>query len=61
LIQPSSVGFSLKKAMLLLEEQFIKAALKETKGNRTKAAELLELSSRALLYKIKEYGIDPDS
>jgi len=27
-------------------------------GNRSRAAELLELSYRALLYKIKEYGID---
>jgi hypothetical protein len=26
-------------------------------GNRTRAAELLEISHRALLYKIKEYGI----
>ncbi len=61
LVNPRSVGFSLKKAMVQLEAQFIKAALKETKGNRTKAAELLELSPRALLYKIKDYGIDGDA
>jgi len=28
-----------------------------TGGNKTKAAELLEISHRALLYKIKEYGL----
>ena len=28
-----------------------------TRGNKTKAAELLEISHRALLYKIKEYGL----
>ena len=33
----------------------------QTRGNRTRAAELLEISHRALLYKIKEYGIDPDA
>jgi len=52
---------SLKRAMLALEERYIRAALKRTHGNRTRAAEVLELSHRALLYKIKEYGIDPDA
>ena len=54
-------GLSLKKAMRELEETFIKAALRRTKGNRTRAAEILEISHRALLYKIKEYGVDPDA
>ncbi len=52
---------SLKRAMRTLEENFIRAALKRTRGNRTRAAEVLEISHRALLYKIKEYGIDPDA
>ncbi len=52
---------SLKVAMRQLEESYIRAALRRTKGNRTRAAELLDLSHRALLYKIKEYGIDPDA
>jgi two-component system, NtrC family, response regulator AtoC len=52
---------SLKRAMRTLEETFIRAALRRTKGNRTRAAEVLEISHRALLYKIKEYGIDPDA
>jgi two-component system response regulator AtoC len=49
---------SVKRAFRALEEQFIRAALDRTAGNRTRAAELLDLSYRALLYKIKEYGID---
>jgi two-component system response regulator AtoC len=52
---------SLKRAMRQLEESYIRAALRRTKGNRTRAAEVLEISHRALLYKIKEYGIDPDA
>ena len=55
------MAFSLKRAMAELEETFIKAALRRTRGNRTRAAELLEISHRALLYKIKDYGIDPDA
>jgi len=49
---------SVKRAFRALEEQFIRAALDRTGGNRTRAAELLDLSYRALLYKIKEYGIE---
>jgi two-component system response regulator AtoC len=44
-----------------LEETFIRAALRQTRGNRTRAAELLEISHRALLYKLKDYGIDADA
>ncbi|MBL8914647.1 MAG: sigma-54-dependent Fis family transcriptional regulator [Archangium sp.] len=58
---PDSMQFSLKRAITTVEEQFIKAALRQTRGNRTRAAELLEISHRALLYKIKDYGIDPDA
>jgi len=48
---------SIKKASKLLEMTLIKRALKRTKGNHTHAARLLEISHRALLYKIKEYEI----
>ncbi len=57
---PEAMAYSLKRAVRTLEEQYIRTALRRTKGNRTRAAELLEISHRALLYKIKEYGIDPD-
>ena len=49
--------YSIKKAAKSLEVNLIKKALIRTKGNHTHAARLLEISYRALLYKIKEYGI----
>ena len=49
---------SVKRAFRSLEEQLIREALERTGGNRTRAADLLDLSYRALLYKIKEYGIE---
>ncbi len=52
--------YSIKKASKSLEMNLIKKALKKTKGNHTHAARLLEISHRALLYKIKEYGIAED-
>jgi two-component system, NtrC family, response regulator AtoC len=48
---------SIKKASKILEINLIKKALKKTRGNHTQAARLLEISHRALLYKIKEYEI----
>jgi two-component system response regulator AtoC len=41
----------------MVEVDVIQRALRATGGNRTHAARLLEISHRALLYKIKEYGI----
>jgi len=52
--------YSIKKASKALEINLIKKALRKTKGNHTHAARLLEISHRALLYKIKEYGIAED-
>jgi two-component system response regulator AtoC len=48
---------SIKKATRSLEQELIRRALGVTQGNRTNAAKLLEISHRALLYKMKEYGI----
>ena len=48
---------SLKAARQEFEAQFIRHALSRTGGNRTHAARLLEISHRALLYKLKDYGI----
>ncbi|HEY3802072.1 MAG TPA: sigma-54 dependent transcriptional regulator [Kofleriaceae bacterium] len=48
---------SIKKATRTLEQGLIRRALGVTQGNRTNAAKLLEISHRALLYKMKEYGI----
>ena len=52
--------YSIKKSSRFLEMNLIKKALKKTKGNHTHASKLLEISHRALLYKIKEYGIIED-
>jgi two-component system, NtrC family, response regulator AtoC len=41
------------------EMQAIKRALEQTKWKRKEAAELLHISYKALLYKIRQYGIDP--
>lgn len=51
---------SIKRAVRFIEETLIRRALERTRGNRTAAARLLEISHRALLYKIKEFGIDKD-
>jgi len=50
-------ALSIKKATRELEQDLIRRALGVTQGNRTNAAKLLEISHRALLYKMKEYGI----
>jgi two-component system response regulator AtoC len=49
---------SIKKHSAQLERRLIKRALELTDGNRTRAAEHLELSYRALLYKIRDYGLE---
>ena len=49
---------SVKRAQRVLEADLIRRALERTNGNRTRAAELLQLSPRALLYKIREYGLE---
>jgi two-component system response regulator AtoC len=46
-----------KRRVRSLEERLIRRALERTGGNRTRAARILELSPRALQYKLKEYGI----
>jgi len=51
-------SLSIKRAEELLERDFIRRALERTGGNRTHAARMLEISHRALLYKLKEYGLE---
>jgi two-component system response regulator AtoC len=51
--------FSIKEGKALLEKHLIQKALMKTAGNKTRAAELLEISYPSLLWKIKEYNIDP--
>ena len=49
---------SIKIASRHLEKKLIIRALKKTQYNRSQAARLLEISHRALLYKIKDYEIE---
>ena len=53
----SPLDLSVKRRTEELERALISEALERTRGNRTRAAKLLDLSHRALLYKIREYGI----
>jgi len=53
----ASLDLSVKRRTDALERVLIREALSRTQGNRTRAAKLLDLSHRALLYKIREYGI----
>jgi two-component system response regulator AtoC len=53
----ATLDLSVKRRTDALERVLIREALARTQGNRTRAARLLDLSHRALLYKIREYGI----
>ncbi len=50
--------YSLKKAVERMEREYIRKALAATQGNRTQAAQMLEISLRSLQYKLKDYGLE---
>ena len=47
-------------AIEALEIHMIKAALERSKGNKSQAARLLEISERTLWYKLSRYRIGQD-
>jgi Nif-specific regulatory protein len=49
---------SLDTAINSYEKDLIQDALKTTRGNRARAAKLLDTTERILGYKVKKYGID---
>lgn len=49
--------FSLKEGKIQMERELIQKALKETNGNKSQAAVILELSYPSLLAKIKDYEL----
>jgi Nif-specific regulatory protein len=49
---------SLSDAVSAYEKDLIQDALKTTRGNRAKAARLLDATERILNYKVRQYGID---
>jgi DNA-binding NtrC family response regulator len=50
---------SARAAVRIVETQRISRALKETKGNKSRASELLQVSYKTLLTKIKDYRLEP--
>lgn len=50
-------AYSIPHATTQLERQLIEAALRECKGNKAKAAKLLEISERSLWYKLEQYDM----
>ena len=50
-----------RRAAQKAEKDIIKAILEHTHWNRKRAAVLLQVSYKTLLYKIKQYGLDSDS
>jgi two-component system response regulator AtoC len=57
-IDVSDDDLSVKRHSAELERVLIRRALERTGGNKTQAADLLELSPRALRYKIQDYGLE---
>jgi two-component system response regulator AtoC len=53
-----SDDLSVKRRLPILERELIARALERTGGNRTRSADLLDLSTRALSYKIQEYELE---
>ncbi|MDR9500306.1 MAG: sigma-54 dependent transcriptional regulator [Desulfurivibrionaceae bacterium] len=51
-------GYSLKEAKKVWEKNLIHKSLVQCQGNRSRAAEMLEVSYPSLLSKIKEYGVE---
>jgi len=55
--QTRAGDYTLSAARRRFEADWIRNALEAAKGNRTHTARLLGISHRALLYKLKEYGL----
>ncbi len=49
---------SLSDAVMAYEKDLLQDALKTTRGNRAKAARLLDTTERIINYKVRRYGID---
>jgi transcriptional regulator with PAS, ATPase and Fis domain len=56
--RPLGAGLSLPEIMVKVAQHYLTRALEETRGNKTKAAELLGLPSyQTLTNWIKKYGV----
>lgn len=56
-LEDADATLSVKLRTAELERHLIQVALDRTGGNKTRAAELLDLSTRALRYKLQDYGL----
>ena len=59
-LPPSSLTLAAGMTMAQIERAAIEAALRETRGNRRKAAEILDIGERTLYRKLRDYGIVPE-
>ena len=57
---PSVVTLTPGMTMAEIERAAIEGALRDTRGNRRKAAELLDIGERTLYRKLRDYGIAPE-
>ncbi len=57
---PLAAGdLSIPRQTVALERRLIEQALRESNGNKAAAARVLEISYKALLYKVREFGLEP--
>jgi len=58
---PTTVTLAPGMTMAQIERAAIEGALRETRGNRRKAAEILDIGERTLYRKLRDYGIAPEA
>jgi DNA-binding NtrC family response regulator len=58
---PTTLTLAPGMTMAQIERAAIEAALRETRGNRRKAAEILDIGERTLYRKLRDYGIMPET
>jgi DNA-binding NtrC family response regulator len=59
-LPPNVVTINPGMTMAEIERAAIEAALRDTRGNRRKAAEMLDIGERTLYRKLRDYGIVPE-
>jgi DNA-binding NtrC family response regulator len=57
---PAPLTLAPGMTMAEIERAAIESALRETRGNRRKAAEILDIGERTLYRKLRDYGIAPE-
>ncbi|MCB4809882.1 sigma-54 dependent transcriptional regulator [Methylovorus menthalis] len=58
--ETATAVLSLPLATEALEKKLIEAALRQSKGNKSRAAKLLDISERSLWYKLSRYKLDDE-